>query len=130
MKLKKLSEKGYSHIVIPILIVFGIAIIGIHVLTISHAATCKSFTLQQGSNGQCVMYIQQIANAVFPKSSPIPMNGQYNSQTVSLIKQFQASSQVSANGIVSSQTWNKLCASTRYSPNVYGSWTAAEAAGC
>ncbi len=126
MKLIKLTQKGFSHIVIPVLSVLAIAGVGSYVLATSHAGTCKTYVWRQGSRGQCVKDIQQIVNAAIPKQVYLTVDGQYGPNTTSGVRTFQSDTGISADGSVGPQTWNKLC--TVYTP--IDSSVPRRAAGC
>ncbi len=131
MPRRKLSEQGFEHLSMLLLTMVIVVIVGVF-LAVSHRSnnSCTGQTWALNSNGQCVMYAQQLANAYFSKAAPLPMDGNYSAQTVGLVKNFQSAMNLTASGTVDAKTWGKLCSTTKTSPNLYGSWAAAKAAGC
>ena len=78
----------------------------------ANAATCTAYTYQQGGNGTCVKYIQQIVNASGTSGS-ITADGSFGPLTKTAVVKFQQNRGITADGIVGPNTWKKLCAVTQ-----------------
>lgn len=125
-KLNKLSKNQFGfghHIILPLVLIVVVGIIGVYLTTRINAATCISSTFSYGSSGTCVKYIQQLANGISATGATISVDGAFQGGTRTKVKAVQTKYSLTADGIVGSNTWKKLCA---YSTNK----TAAGNAGC
>jgi peptidoglycan hydrolase-like protein with peptidoglycan-binding domain len=134
-KLINMTESGIAHIIMPAIAVAIVMAIGGYVYLYStHAATtCYAQQWQQGSSGQCVKDAQNLLNYQLygtKSSSYLSVDGQFGSYTKAAVQQEQKNNSITANGIVATQTWQALCASTS-SGNAPSWYTAAASnAGC
>ena len=144
MKLKKLTAYGYSHIVLPALVVVSIAAVGTYVLNTSHAAAiCKKSTFSSGRTGTCVQDIQYIVNGEcsiratthYPSCSKLATDGQYGAKTIAQVKVFQKFVGLSQDGVVGPKTWTWMCnaaksATRNTNGDTHFEYSAAKDAGC
>jgi peptidoglycan hydrolase-like protein with peptidoglycan-binding domain len=131
----RMTENGIAHIILPALVMAIVVAIGGYVyLYGTHAATtCYAQQLQQGSSGQCVKDVQNLLNYQLfgaKSSNFLSVDGQFGSYTKAAVQQEQKNNSITMNGIVATQTWQALCASSSSSsaPSWYTS--AASNAGC
>ncbi|AXA97790.1 hypothetical protein CEP17_09920 [Microbacterium sp. PM5] len=101
------------------------------------AGTCRSYNYSYGGNGNCVSYIQTLANHKLPTIAGyrIAVDGQYGAATRTAIIRIQQRWGLAADGIVGPNTWAALCSAGTVSNYAGESFTAAEwnayrAAGC
>ena len=130
-----MTEDGIAHIIMPTLIVAIVVAIGGYVyLNSSHAATtCYAQQWQQNSSGQCVKDIQNLLNYQLygtKSSSYLSVDGSFGSYTKAAVEQEQKNNSITANGIVATQTWTALCASSSLSTAPSWYTAAASNAGC
>ena len=105
MKIKDFNSTGFTHYLVMILIIVGVAVIGTAYLVSSHAATpCKGSTFYSGASGQCVKDIQSIVNGAIKRPYGIgtdyvkdggvllTVDGQYGPKTKADVVAFQKSS--------------------------------------
>jgi peptidoglycan hydrolase-like protein with peptidoglycan-binding domain len=114
-----------------IILVAVIAVIGLAIIRLSHASskpgyTAASFgcpesaygiplqTLQQGSTGGCVTYLQRmiddyyVASGIKTKPPINPIDGVFGSSTTAFVKNFQGRQGLTQDGIVNTKTWGAL----------------------
>ena len=131
MKLKKLAEKGFSHLIVPVVVVVGVASVGTYILVASHADSvtpnpyaCSSQpTIGNGNAGTCVKRVQWFLNYNathstsyhYPGVNPLTIDGQFGPATKADVVNFQKGEQITADGIVGPTTWSHLniCATSR-----------------
>lgn len=116
MKLRKINNKGFSHVemVIVVLVVAVLGLVGWRVLkNTSHAGSnCIGTSyLNVGSRGVCVSDLQNILNAVNPTAQPLIVSGLFDENTQGAVEKFQNTKglNVSPIGEVESSTWQRLC---------------------
>lgn len=71
----------------------------------------KMNTLYEGDSGRDVEKLQQLLLEVvtlFPSLPIVTVDGIFNSSTTNAVKEFQELNGLTANGVVDSDTWNKL----------------------
>ena|ERR1700721_3903782 len=108
MKLAKVSSAGFSHLIIPIVVVALVAVVGTITLLRSHAATCTDFTYGYGSSGQCVKDIQYIVGQ-WTLDHPT-IDGQFGPQTKAAVELYQSNHHnLTVDGVVGPNTWAQLC---------------------
>jgi peptidoglycan hydrolase-like protein with peptidoglycan-binding domain len=108
MKLKKLYEKGFAHVVLIGLVVVLAGVIGTFMVVRSDAVTpCVRRTFGPGSKGTCVRDIQ--VALVSPGGAAVKANGQYRSKTAAAVKVFQRHRNLGADGVVGPNTWVAIC---------------------
>lgn len=88
-----------------------IALFGV-VLTAHAARTWPTY--QSGSSGENVRSIQYM---LVQRGYSLTVDGQFGSGTASVVKSFQSANGLSADGIVGSQTWEKLIVTTQNGSN-------------
>lgn len=100
----------------------------------SHAATtCYARQWKQGSTGQCVKDIQNLLNYQLYSGNTsryLSVDGRFGYYTKAAVRQEQKNDGITVNGVVATQTWQALCASSGLSsaPSWYTS--AVANAGC
>jgi len=123
MKLRKLNNKGFSHVemAIVVLVVAALGFVGYRVLkNTSHAGSnCAGQTLRfdnqkigYGSTGKCVSDLQVLAGAYL--GTPIKVDGKYGPITKKLVINLQKkvfpTDSTQSDGIAGVKTWGKVCA--------------------
>jgi peptidoglycan hydrolase-like protein with peptidoglycan-binding domain len=123
--------------IIFVVIAIAIIVIGIIVLSkgksdvVSSPSACANNSLLQGSSGSCVSDAQNLLNwSLYGIDGPNykTVTGQFNNQTSSLVKQYQASNGLSRTGSINRATWQKLCSDGSDSTATWAA--AAKNAGC
>ena len=136
---------GFSHIIVPAVVVVGVGIIGTYMLVASHAATtCKANTYGSGASSTCVKYIQRFYNGAgyqywkWSGNALLTVDGKYGTQTKTQTAAFQKFSGLTQDGVVGPKTWSILCADAgaiknnklQAYPKIYDAYLAAKSAGC
>ncbi|MDQ3065296.1 MAG: peptidoglycan-binding protein, partial [bacterium] len=70
------------------------------------ASTCTSLVLKSGSSGTCVATLQQKLN--YFSCAAGPADGIFGSMTDGAVRRFQTANSLYVDGVVGSQTWNRL----------------------
>ncbi len=123
---------------LPLLVVGLVAVVGVYMLVQSRAATgCVASPIEaKGSSGNCVRYIQTLANHKLPVLGcrSLAVHGSFTSSTHNGVICIQRAWGLTQHGKVGTGTWRALC-STETKPGKGGPFTSAEAsaarsAGC
>src|SRR5438309_627070 len=90
MRLKKLSQSGFSHHFIMLAVVVVVAIAGIGYLVAGNAATpCTKRVFAEGSHGGCVKAIQYLTTHHIGGIKAMHPDGVFGSKTKEAVKRFQ-----------------------------------------
>ncbi|WIX76025.1 peptidoglycan-binding protein [Amycolatopsis carbonis] len=65
-------------------------------------------TLDAGSSGADVTYLQNLLNKLYPAYSKLAVDGQYGPATAAVVREFQKRAGLAVDGVVGPQTWAKL----------------------
>jgi len=117
MKLRKINNKGFSHVemVIVVLVVAVLGLVGWRVLkNTSHAGSnCTGQTLKLGVKGDCVSDVQNLLYAFNITKADIAITGTFTKNTNVGVLAFQqnvfAGDKTKWSGFVDSNTWTRLC---------------------
>ncbi|MFT4135490.1 peptidoglycan-binding domain-containing protein [Microbacterium sp.] len=97
----------------------------------AYAASCRSYQYSYGGNGNCVKYIQILANHKLPyiaDYTKIAVDGQFGPKTRAGILRIQKKWGLVRDGIVGPKTWAALCSSGTVAPYAGELFTSTEAA--
>ncbi len=123
--MKKINPKGFGHHVLMIVFVLAFAGIGAATLSGIFAAKggkgggnsnetwCRDTTLTKRSSGECVSYVQKLANWKYAADPDLTINGIFDDETILAVKQVQKAYGFRESGKVDDKTWGVLCYSEK-----------------
>jgi len=126
LRLRTLTQTGFAHYIVPIVVVVLFATIGAAYLSLTHAdslsCTESQYSVSINNNSKCVQYVQQMLNGVYARVEGVGNEGrpytggafltadsQFGSLTQAQVKTFQGWASVNASGVVDANTWTQLC---------------------
>ena len=93
---------------LSVIFILGIALVGAGYVLKSHAYTCTQRVFRQGSRGNCVVYLQIMANNL-ASNSVMSYDGIFGPKTKTAVIYYQQRYGLADDGVVGPKTWTSMC---------------------